>query len=424
MVEFPTFARCSIERQRLHDEIGRRALLQALPYALSQVRDLCSCGGNSSNRPKVESLRIHEFKPFPEDIRISNVMTRYLSLQGPAPLKKLDEGVLVADLPLVNLWAEAEQSYLELEPKHEFVTRLSYIVADILALALFDDSLDHMMLYYPKSYDLPGNQAIEWVSHIRDVLLDGRPRLCPTIAILSWALQMINHEVLADVQSHDWVASSFRGQVVFPQIFETHSLGSEGFLKLVCIPGVLASGSGNTRRVSRVKCFPARFTTSPQNFRTDVVSRCLNLFPTEKIQWRTSMEADCLSVGIGWTNALTSLKPFDLLRAFSHACMLRSCPHRLDEEIDRTNRSELRFLLPGENVRLVSARFEDDSKRDKIGVYPVAKDDGLRLLSFCSTVYFQEEENMTQCEAVVNENACLMCLVKVCNLWNCQQLVL
>ncbi len=101
-----------------------------------------------------------------------------------------------------------------------------------MALGLIDNSLDHIMLYYPNSYTLPRTQAIEWLYHIRDILLDGRPRQCPTIAILSWTLQMINHEVLADLQSHDWVASSFRGQVVFPEIFETHSLGSEGFFEI------------------------------------------------------------------------------------------------------------------------------------------------------------------------------------------------
>ena len=427
MVDLPTFARSSIERQRLHDGIGRRALLQALPYALKQVCDLCIVGGYSSNQPKIESLRIQEFKPFPEDIKISNVMTNFISFQGPTPLKSLEEDVLVADLPLIKLWAEAEKSGLsdlQLEPEHEFITRLSYIVADIMALGLFDNSLDHIMLYYPNSYTVQSTQAIEWVYHIRDILLDGRPRQCPTIAILSWTLQMINHEVLADLQSHDWVASSFRGQVVFPEIFETHSLGSEGFLKLVCIPGVLASGPGNTQRFSRVRCSPDRLTSSPQNFQSDVVSRCVNLFPTEKIQWRTSLEADCLFVGVGWTKALTSMKPFNLLRAFSHACMLRSCPHKLDEKICRTSPSELRFLLPGETINLVSARFEDDSKEDRIGVYPVTKDAGLRLLSFCSTIYFRKEENLRQCEAVVNENACLTCLVKVCNLKNCKQLIL
>ena len=54
---------------------------------------------------------------------------------------------MIADLPLVKLWTEAEEEEEDIvvEIERGFI---SYIVADILALASFDNSLDHLMLYY------------------------------------------------------------------------------------------------------------------------------------------------------------------------------------------------------------------------------------------------------------------------------------
>ena len=432
MIELPIFARYSIERQRFHDGLGRRALLQALPYALKQVCDLCICGGDRGGQLRVDSMQVQEFKPFPEDIKVSNVMSKYLSLQSPAHLKKLDEGILVTDLPLVKLWAEETR----IERENDFAHRLSFIIADILALTLFDSSLDHLMLYYPKSNTISARAQSGWPSYVRDILLDGRPRACPTVAILSWVLQMVDHQVQANVKEQDWVASSFRGQVVFPEIFETHSLGSEGFLKMVCIPGVLFSGSRNIQRVSQVRCMPAQYTTSRNDFGSDVVTRCVNLFPTEKIQWRTSLQADFLYAGIGWTGVFTNTRPFDVLRAFSHACMLKSCSHRSDEEMSRNyaSSSQLGCLSPGDNS-VISERLA--GKPVKIGVYPVIDNDGLRLLSFASTACSEKELDQLLeqlevdyewdrgiCETVVNENACLTCLVKAARLWNCKYIVL
>lgn len=427
MVELPDFARCNIRYLRLDDDIGRRALLQAVPYALEQVRGCCIFGRVSNDPPNIKSLLIQDFEPFPEDVRISNVMTRYLSLQNPLPLKKLDEGILISDLPLVRLWSIDHPT----ARLNDFVRRLSLIVANILAIALFDNSLDHLMLHFRPRISSKGPAGDDLEAYVLKVLLGDLIQPCSINKILSWAMEMVGHEVIADLDADNWVASSFRGQVVFPEVFETQSLISGGFLRLVCIPGILTSGSGNTQRFSRVKCLPAeQYGTKPQGFSTDKVTSCSNLFSSEKIQWRTSRKADCLVAGIGWTMDRNHMSPFDLLKAFSHAKVLRSCSHKPEEEVTCTKEDalDLRYLSPCESLHVLLAKLQKQRDRNKIGVYPVAKNDGLRLLSFASTMHLvpqmNDAERVENAVAVLNENACLTCLVKAARLRNCRHIVL
>lgn len=410
MVELPVFARQSVRQHHLHGSLGNRALLQALPYALKQVRDRCICGEQCDSNSVLKSLHVSQFEPFPDEAKISDAMAKYLSLEKPVHLKKLDEGILVSDLPLVRLWDEAQDSTLQDTSRSLFINHLSYIVADILALSLFSNSLDHLMLYY-SGYDRPPQVASEWFDCINKILLKDCSQRCSAAGILAWALQLIGHETCSDLQSGDWVGTSFRGQVVFPEIFEAQFLVSKGFLSLVCIPGVLIPGSGNTRRFSRINSLPARFTSSAQTFGTDAVTKCSNLFRTEKVVWQTSIADHCLQVGIGWSKSLTRIKPFDLLQGLSYATLLKSCPHACDAEMADCG-TEVRFLLPGENV-FIAARFSTD---DCIGVYPVFEDQALRILSVSSVVHTRKEESLKNCKSVVNYRACLTCLVKTCHL--------
>ena len=421
MVGLDIFARRHLERRHFHEDLGHRALLQAIPYAMKQVSSLCNCGEHLEKIPSIDSIDISQFEPFPDDTRVSIVMAKYLSLTNPIPLKKLDEGVRIADLPLVKLWADAQRSMLELEPVNEFITRLSYIIADIFALTLFGNSLDYLLLYYPKAGTMYHEMAFGWFDCIRDILLEGSPKKCLPTNLLAWALQLVNHDVMADLKTYDWVGSSFRGQVVFPEIFETQSLTSNAFLNLVCISGVLTLGSANTRRFSFIRSLNPRFAALPHTFNTDSVTHCVNLFPVDRVLWQTSHADDCLQVGVGWSKSVTRHKPFDLLRALSYATLVKSCQHKPDANLTSPSITELRFFVPGENMLMASSRFSSD---DKIGIYPVFKDEGLRLLSLCATVYSRKEKDLEQFKTIINSHACLSCLLKVCHLLGCNHVVL
>ena len=61
-------------------------------------------------------------------------------------MKNLEPGCLITDLSPVKRWAKKQNPVKDLKG---FLIPLSRIVADILALSLFDVSTNILMLYYP-----------------------------------------------------------------------------------------------------------------------------------------------------------------------------------------------------------------------------------------------------------------------------------
>ena len=66
-----------------------------------------------------------------------------------------------------------------------------------------------------------------------------KPVICQISGLLHHALGLIGHDVDYDVRAKAWVVSSFRGQVAYPKIFETHFLEKRGYLTISWAPRLL-----------------------------------------------------------------------------------------------------------------------------------------------------------------------------------------
>ena len=178
---------------------------------------------------------------------------------------------------------------------------------------------------------------------------------------------------------------------------------------------MLILGSSNTRRLSRLRSLPRRCASLSHGYIADAVTYCQNPFPGEKIQWRTSVKYDHLLVGLGWSGSTAVMKPFDILMTLFQAKGLSSCPHKPDKVISDLTSPKLSFSLPGEDV----LKDIESGTHDRRRVFPVAQNEGLRMLSLCSLIFSVGIHHV-----VVNQNACLACLLEACQSWKCQHLIL
>jgi hypothetical protein len=76
------------------------------------------------------------------------VAKQCLVLEDGFVLKQLSPRNLVADIGLVGTWKETQKSCFEANAQGLIETKAAEMVADILALSLFDGCLDGIMLHH------------------------------------------------------------------------------------------------------------------------------------------------------------------------------------------------------------------------------------------------------------------------------------
>lgn len=434
----------------------KRALLAAVPYALKQARDLLTQGMTSA--PVASALEAvlvdHKYdasplpsmvgNAFPNEYTISRTMAIYLSLNEsddlsakktadlPLDLKRqlvihkrkdlkvLAEGELVTDMPIVKPYChEIEEDC----PQHKhgmaymqclverFLRDVSEIVANILALSLLDGCLDSTLLYYasPRNDPQDGPARIKDVfqNAIFEILSTGTFASCPVESILIWALALLHHDVFLDVAEKSWVISSFKGQVVFPKVFEANSLPKEGYLELYCIPGILTLENEGTQRFRVAKSNQALNIRQEDLISERVpMTQALNLYPNERLLWQVSVSGDIFWAHLGWSRSSRRVNPFNLLIGLSTAVFASGCAHNSDNPLDKE---------PSDSIHTSPMQPIPDSPSNGerlIGVVPVKGNRGLRVLALASEGWLGGKG----CWPVVSRGACLACCLDICRL--------
>ncbi|KAL9122261.1 MAG: hypothetical protein Q9187_001180 [Circinaria calcarea] len=429
MVDIQTHAKYVLRSANIQSGLGSRALMQALPYALKQIRDFPICGGRPEENVDEHTLDGLRSNAFPQESTIANVMARYLSLDEQPNLKVLPEGTLVTDLPLVSLWIKQQKTDLRTHGGLEFISRgLSCVVADILALSLFDGCLDSLLVYYDPYVML--RLDLELADNITSVLLGKMPPPCSVDPILKWALFLVHHEVSASLVKHNWVGSSFHGQVAFPKLFEDQLLRKHGYLELYCIPGTLTVDGLETNPFSLVEGATSSLgigQTDEAETWVAPVTRSLNLYRNEKILWKIQTLKDCISAGVGWSRDLSIANPFDLLQGLALAIFVESCPHDINTPISHppTDCQYIPLLNPlaeiigDEETSPETVQWSNSS----IKVFPVLGDNGLRMIALGS-LSTDVTGNHDRIQTVVSNGACLNCLINQCRLTGCNFILL
>ena len=412
MTTIQVYAKNILIRLGLDSGLANRALLQALPYALKQVRDLCMCGKEPDIAPVKVSTTALRANAFPPETTIAMVMAMYLSLDESMKLKKLDEGVLIADLPLVRLLTKQDGDDTS-KGLDDFESKLSKVAADILALSLFDGCLDSMLLYYSLGSDDP--ERDEFANKLEEIW-DGRHvGRCDVKIILDWALKLLNHDNFMELRNRQWIGSSSRGQVIFPKVFEDQSLRKNGYLELFCLQGTLTLPEHGSRPILSVKSGAERTPGSvDMDLRTVPVVPSFKLFADERLFWQVQMSKDCLLASIGWSRFLLKVNPFWILEILTGAIFVDSCPHRLDGSLDQSF-LECRYILP----MAKPPNHRTGPNESAIGIIPV----GTKGICMLTLALLANQHDPATLKLLIGQGSCLTCLLDQAHLAECQYIV-
>ncbi|MCJ1476633.1 GET complex subunit get1 [Lambiella insularis] len=260
MTQIHIYAKHVIARLGFDSDLAYRMLLQVLPYALSQVRDemVSNTMCQSFQLLDYESLPIKVVPAnlFPQGSVVAHAMKTYLALGENINLVKLPEGTLISDLPLASLWLE----------------KVKY------------DSLYRFFMAAKIPF---------WYTTLPIGIKSGVKEL-RVASVLAWACKLLRHDVSQDLDG--WAGSSFRGQVIFPKIFESQVLQEDGYLELFCIPGLLTMGKDRYQSFNLIKCQQTTPLARDDKIEALAVTRSLNMFPDERLLWNVRIQDNCLLV--------------------------------------------------------------------------------------------------------------------------------
>ena len=419
MTTIQTFAKSKLMRYQLDSGLGNRALMQALPYALKQVRNCIMRAADQDHTPSKSPLMIQNGNAFPHESVIADVMATYLTLDKCVELQRFDSGILVADLPLVSLWSKENATGFR-DTAIEFVSLLSLFVADILALSLFSGCLDSLLIYYHLIRD--NSKQTELRNIIESILCGASVGRCKVEIILDWTLNLLGHNVSADLRDGRWIGSSFRGQTVFPRIFEDKTLRTDGYLALFGLKGILMipGNKDNNTPISMVK---SRGSTYEPVVNVDIssipISRSTQLFSDEKIQWNVQLSTDCLLASVSWTKKLLRVNPFHVLQILSGSMFHDSCPHEINSR-NSNLATKFQYVIPGAPGTAGCVATTDDNN-DTIAILPVKSNKGICMMLMSILWYTNDPETF---KILVSHRTCLNCLADECWRTGCRYVVL
>lgn len=390
-----------------------------------------------------ESLTVRSLNPLPVEEVIVFVMGKYLGHHEGATLQSLNKGCGLMDLPLVDLWIQKHRTFLEKKPEEEFFRILSHIVADILAVSLIvagklpniEESNNILLRYVPSRTlsQILGSDC-EWQIWVEDMFRlhfldreEGQQDPHFTIEpLINWALKLAGHDVGDVIKTHDWVASSFRGQVLIPFILLSNEILPDGSAALSHFPGILMLETQKDRPFSRILSKGTNFTATKLSI--PITSAQTNGFPNEKIKWELSSKAENLEIGMGWTLNRNMQRPFNVISALMGSIMIPRCPklHPLEDNLsaledDESGHPHTSSLAPGSNCLYEGNSMEDS----QIAVYPLYGNEWLKLLALASTMDMRPRgEQLIKPLTLINRGACINCVLKVCGYVGCSYVIL
>jgi len=413
---------------------AHRAVTQSLPYAMKQIVTMLRVSnlnrfGHSSehhHKSKVddydgyfelpeEVARLAAY-PFPHDVAISNILFRMLGISDPPVSNKLpalEEGLMVTDLPLVRLHLEGVRRscicrtcssralVFEACKIVEFMVKLSEFAADVLLLSLFE-SPEALLVYNGKHPT--SNLSYE----IRQILTTGKPSVVPLKYVLQAALSVVGHDVADDLTQDVWVLSCYKGQAVYPKLFETYLIQDSGYLTLSWAPGLMRydgevySKAIGDRGAGQILDYPR-----PNNMATKAVNQFINLVPDQRLVWRVIREDGFLRINVGieedgtWMSMIHS--PLTMLMCLSSAIITRSCPHSADEPL-KTPDKWSQYAEPSQPFGL----REMARHPGFISVVAAEGNDGLRM---CALGF-----NDGRFSCVIRNGTCISCCLEICRM--------
>ncbi|KAL6904432.1 hypothetical protein GGI43DRAFT_421780 [Trichoderma evansii] len=366
-----------------------RALQQCLPYAAKEYLDQCRFTSRKAHQQIItrksrerDSKVIEELHtvPFGTDSSVADILSRMLNGGGwettrntSLELKKLDPGVRLTDLPLLKLHLKSLRNDCSCQAcagtasglvwsgnclKDQFLYNAALFLCDALALSLFHLSDNLLVLidsrrdrrrqdFHTSVYSIFTHQAVGY-SATSD-LVDA----CKIESLVDWALTLVGHDVGTQLSTTSWAMSCFKGQAVYPTIFDTYRVKQRGYLALSWQPGILQFNGEKYEIVSSNMGSSQPPPPADPSLSSKEVLRPLNLYPEYKLKWRVEVHDGFLNLGIYLEGSSVEIirNPLEAICGLSSSLVADSCSHNRDAKLDSADKfcAYMSPLFPGQH---------------------------------------------------------------------------
>lgn len=310
-----------------------------------------------------------------------------------------------------------------------FWALLSIFTAEILAISLYDFT-DHVQIFWPGEEFALARTAGTFTRAVYSSLFwnNTEHHFCRVQNVLQLATALLGHKVEKELESSTWVASAFRGQVIFPLLVGLGGLTSSPLL-LGGGPGRLSfQGSYFEKMLSRTPKLTETPNAPNEPASAFAIDRTHMRFSDEDLSWQIGLTAESPELFFGTPRAgPTIYNPHDVLSTVARSLFVR-CAHKKDnpnealpEDCEMTNLPfyentgvQRYFNFESDMANYIGSRSTlCKTGPFKIQVLPTAGKKGLRLFAMVSSL-----------PGVVNDGACLECCIEVCRKSGLEYIVL
>lgn len=342
MVKLPTYGKLLLRQHKLDDDIASQAIVQALSYALRQVRNnLVVVGAEPDISDRVvlirdialadESYAQLRLCAFADERTILEAAARVFGHSQMNALQTLGHGETVFELPLVRLLYEDRKKTCFCSNcskngmskhgcfKFEFIFCLSMLVADILAFSLFE-SPENLLI----STRNIGRESNEFKTAITHTLM-GRRVGCCAASIIATALRLVGHEV---EKRGTWILSCEKGQAVWPAVYESMTLPKSGYLRLLWLHGDLIFQEDVYSHIKG----PRKSTDISDKRQDGCLSQPSDILSGIGLKWNIASDEDHLEAVLAVTDPSGTFSPATVNPAFiisslANALHVEACNH-------------------------------------------------------------------------------------------------
>ena len=330
------------------------------------------------------------------------------------------------DLPIVKQWAEESEKHchecqntsdstVTKSENHHLAKHVSpkiaILVAQVLAVSLLEPDMKSSRLYF----DHGSHDSSRWLGsslfgRVEFALRSNEPSDCDARDVVAHVKTLLGHGMF-NRANETWMASSSKGQVLFPCVYETMELLLAPSLAFYCAPGILSHQDGTygfkLREVESEDTLKDHYTW-PQQRMTIPSSEIdsLSRFSSIQHEWKTRIEGDRMFVQLttkhfAWNSP--KVDPFESLIQAAELWFAASCSHPADK-LPNDSIEDYEFIHSDHLLRTV----QGDPK--KIQVYAVRGNDPLRF-AILGTLKGTFGATLP---AVIGGNACLSCSLALC----------
>lgn len=423
MLPIESYGRWLLQELDLDKGVILGVVNEVLPYVMKQITALLRLSGTHLGAytteplpgnwvralPAEENIAELCLNPWPRDHAIAAILSRMLNSNGPENLLEIPKGTSVMDLPLLKECfpkdVEGQCQCLGCIPTEEssddetrecqrkaFVRNLSIYAFNVLLLSLFQ---------FSENLLIDANQACRTRHEISSILETGQPVSCHYSYILKAALVLLGHDLLRRAEATQWMISCYRGQAVYPRLFETQNPYESGYLTLCWAPGLLrheqetySLGIGSTGFVSSRQ--------SNKNMeQKEIVTMSRNMFFGYNTIWRVAAGDDVLVLDFGIENSgadqrYSMVSPVLTLTGLVFTLIPRRCSHPANAQLPKPDPLAIYNTFPS---GFTTPYLGEDPRT--ISVIPVDGNDRLRLYALASYASYGP--------LVLRKETCLAC---------------